>query len=99
MTLIETVVETLETAGIELQLFHAESAPDQYEFVLGALPPLEAVDTLVAAREIVASAAASAGLRATMYPKPFKVSHDRALLPGFKSLKRTKFCFETRTHG
>lgn len=74
MNLIESIVEKLEGADIEIQQFHPESAPGQYEFVLGHLAPLEAVDTLIAAREIIASLAAEAGLRATLYPKPVTVS-------------------------
>lgn len=68
--LLESVHEKLTLAGIELQQFHAESCPGQYEFILGPLPPLEAVDTLLAAREIISSIAANANLRATFYPKP-----------------------------
>ena len=71
MTVIESIVSKLERAGIELLQFHPESAPGQYEFVLGPLPPAAAVDTLLAAREIVRQVAADAGLRATLYPKPF----------------------------
>ena len=69
-SLLENVHEKLTLAGIELQQFHAESCPGQYEFILGPLPPLEAVDTLLAAREIISSIAADANLRATLYPKP-----------------------------
>lgn len=68
--LLETIHTTLERADIELQQFHAESSPGQFEFVLGQLPPLAAVDALLAAREIISSAAANSGLRATLYPKP-----------------------------
>ena len=71
MTMIESIVSKLERAGIELLQFHSESAPGQYEFVLGPLPPAAAVDTLLAAREIIRQVAADAGLRATLYPKPF----------------------------
>ena len=71
MDLLEIIHQKLEKAGIELQQFHPESCPGQYEFVLGPQSPLEAVDTLLAAREIIANAAANANLRATLYPKPF----------------------------
>ena len=70
MDLIETIHSKLERAGISLQQFHPESSPGQYEFVLGPLPPLQAIDTLLAAREIVSTAATAAGLRATLIPKP-----------------------------
>lgn len=70
MDLLEDIHTKLETAGIDLQQFHPESCPGQYEFILGPLPPLEAADTLLAAREIICSAAANADIRATLYPKP-----------------------------
>ena len=72
MALIERIHHDLERAGVVLQQFHPESSPGQYEFVLGPLPPLQAVDALLAAREIISTAAANHGdgLRATLYPKP-----------------------------
>ena len=70
LDLVETIHAKLEAAGIELQQFHPESCPGQYEFVLGPLPPLEAVDALLAAREIISCTASNANLRATLYPKP-----------------------------
>ena len=74
MDILESIAFQLEAAGIELQQFHPESSPGQYEFVLGPLPPLEAVDALLAAREIISLAAANAHMRATLHPKPFKMS-------------------------
>lgn len=71
MDLLETIHTNLERADIKLQQFHAESSPGQFEFVLDHLPPLAAVDTLLAAREIISSTAANVGLRATLFPKPF----------------------------
>ena len=37
MEMLEVIFRNLERAGIELQQFHAESCPDQYEFVLSPL--------------------------------------------------------------
>lgn len=71
MDLLEEIVQKLENAGIEIQQFHAESSPGQYEFILPPLPPLLSVDTLIAAREIINLVTANAGLRATLFPKPF----------------------------
>ena len=70
LDLIEEIVQKLDDIGIELQQFHAESSPGQYEFVLPPLPPLIAVDTLLAAREIISLCAANHDLRATLVPKP-----------------------------
>ena len=70
MDLLEEIVQKLENAGIEIEQFHPESSPGQYEFILPPLPPLLSVDTLIAAREIISLVAANAGLRATLFPKP-----------------------------
>ena len=74
MDLLETIVSELERVGIELQQFHPESSPGQYEFVLAPLSPLDAVDALLAAREVISLAAANAHMRATLHPKPFKLA-------------------------
>lgn len=73
MDLLEIIHTKLERAGIELQQFHAESSPGQYEIILDPLPPLTAVDALLAAREIISSTAANANMRATLHPKPSPV--------------------------
>lgn len=70
MDVIETIFEKLERAGLTLEQFHPESSAGQFEFILGPLPPVLAVDALVAAKEIIQSAAANAGMRATLFPKP-----------------------------
>ncbi|KAI9719755.1 MAG: hypothetical protein M1812_003243 [Candelaria pacifica] len=70
MTLLEEIVEALMNSGIEVQQFHPEACPGQYEFVTGPLPPLLAVDTLLASREIISTLAAKHNLRATLIPKP-----------------------------
>ena len=70
MDLIEAIFEKLERAGLTLEQCHAESSPGQFEFILGPSSPVLAVDALVAAKEIIQSAATNAGMRATLYPKP-----------------------------
>lgn len=70
MDVMETIFEKLERAGLALEQFHPESSPGQFEFILSPLPPVLAVDTLVAAKEIIQAAAANAGMRATLFPKP-----------------------------
>ena len=42
-----------------------------WEFVLAPSSPLHAVDTLIAARDIISDVAAQNSLRATLYPKPY----------------------------
>ncbi|KAI5925098.1 hypothetical protein F4810DRAFT_88841 [Camillea tinctor] len=67
----EEVLARLREAGVEVQQFHAESAPGQYEVVLGPLGPLAACDALLHARQVLESCAAGRGYRVTLHPKPF----------------------------
>ncbi|KUJ18870.1 glutamine synthetase/guanido kinase [Mollisia scopiformis] len=71
LDLLEDIYDTLEAADIHLQQWHSEAAQGQYEFVLPPSPPLEAVDMLIQAREIITTVAANYSIRATMFPKPF----------------------------
>ncbi|CZT44511.1 related to fluG protein [Rhynchosporium secalis] len=68
---LEEIYDTLAAAGINLELFHPESCTGQYEFVLPALPTMEAVDSLIYAREIIMHVVSNHGMRATIYPKTF----------------------------
>jgi glutamine synthetase len=69
MDAIEEILVALERSQIKLQQFHPESAPGQYEFVTGPLPPLDSVDTLLASRDIICAVAEKHLLRATFVPK------------------------------
>lgn len=71
LPVLEEVHKTLASIGIELQQFHAESSPSQFEFILPPASPLAAVDTLLAARRVVTAVAERHGLRATLHPRPF----------------------------
>lgn len=71
MRLVEKILERLRRSSISIQQCHVESAPCQFEFVLGPLPPLAAVDTLLSAREIISATAAEFSMRATLIPKPY----------------------------
>lgn len=71
MPIFYQIITGLAEAGINIEQFHAESGPGQYEFVLPPLPPLAAIDTLVHARQIIQQIAALHNLRATLHPKPF----------------------------
>ncbi|KAI0112383.1 glutamine synthetase [Nemania sp. FL0031] len=66
----DEMLTCLADAGIEIEQFHPESAPGQFEVVLGALPPLEACDMLLHARQILESVAARHGFKMTVHPKP-----------------------------
>ncbi|KAK5173189.1 uncharacterized protein LTR77_003311 [Saxophila tyrrhenica] len=69
--LMLNVTRELRNTGIEVQQMHSEAGDGQYEFVLPPLPPVEAVDTLIQARQCIQQVAASRGLRATCHPQPF----------------------------
>ncbi|KAH0589573.1 hypothetical protein H2248_005310 [Termitomyces sp. 'cryptogamus'] len=66
---LKEIADGIQSSGIELQMYHAEGAPGQYEFVTGPLPPLEAADALIHTREIIYNTAAKYGLRATFAPR------------------------------
>ncbi|KAI0847408.1 glutamine synthetase/guanido kinase [Daldinia vernicosa] len=70
-TAIDEILDSLDAAGIEIDQFHAESAPGQFELVLSPLPPLEACDSVLHARQILESVSARHGFRVTLHPKPF----------------------------
>ncbi|OOQ85096.1 Protein fluG [Penicillium brasilianum] len=69
--LLEEINRTLTSMGIHLQQFHAESASGQFEFILPPAKPLPAIDTLIAARQVITAVAERHGLRATLHPRPF----------------------------
>lgn len=71
MKILEECVEALEASGIEVLLFHPESAYGQYEIVTGPLPPLESVDALYHTRETILNICEKYDIRATFHPKPF----------------------------
>ena len=88
--LLRDMVEELATAGIFVEQVHAESATGQFELVLPPLPPVEAVDTLLHARDTIAALANAAGLKLTLHPKPFAktcgtAGHAHLSLAGVKN--------------
>ncbi|KAF4616914.1 hypothetical protein D9613_008396 [Agrocybe pediades] len=68
---LEEIVDCLLKSGVEVQMYHAESAPGQYEVVTGPLEPLQAMDALVHTRETIFNVAAKYGLRATLAPRVY----------------------------
>lgn len=69
--LLEEIVMALNDVGIEIEQFHGEMAPSQWEFVLPPGNPMIAVDHLVIARKTIMSIARKHGLHATLHPRPF----------------------------
>lgn len=67
---LEPAVRQLDAAGVYVEMLHAEGAKGQFEIVLPQASPLEAVDTLVFAREVLSACASAHGYRMTLHPKP-----------------------------
>lgn len=72
--ILKEIADSLHASNIPLQMYHAESAPGQYEVVTGPLGPLAAADALVFTREIIVHVAAKHKLHATFAPRPFMYS-------------------------
>lgn len=68
---IDEILDALEAAGIDIEVFHPENALGQYEIVLPPKPPMEACESLLHTRQIVEAIAARRGFRMTLHPKPF----------------------------
>ena len=71
---LEEIADALRGGGIELQMYHGEAAPGQYEVVTGPLSPLQAADALVYSREVIYNIASKHNLRATFAPRVFRYS-------------------------
>jgi glutamine synthetase len=69
--LIIAIADALEAIGIQIEQTHSEAGAGQYEFVLPPLSPVQAVDTLMHARQCIQQMAATNGLRATCHAQPF----------------------------
>lgn len=68
---LEEIVDALQAGGVEVQMYHAEAAPGQYEIVTGPLSPLQAADALVYSHEVIYNIANKHNLRATFAPRVF----------------------------
>lgn len=68
---LKEIGDCLKISGIELQAYHSEAAPGQYEVVTGPLSALQAVDALIHTRDIIFNIASKHGLRATLAPRLF----------------------------
>lgn len=66
---LEEIVDSLIESGVEVQMYHSETAPGQFEIVTGPLSPLAAADALLHTRETIYSIATKHGLHATFAPR------------------------------
>ncbi|CAM1500647.1 Fc.00g098090.m01.CDS01 [Cosmosporella sp. VM-42] len=71
ISVIEEAIAQLANAGVYIEMVHPESANGQYEIILPKAPALEAVDTLLYAREVIGNCATAQGFKMTLHPKPF----------------------------
>jgi glutamine synthetase len=71
---LEEIADALQAGGVEVQMYHAEAAPGQYEIVTGPLSPLQAADALVYSHEVIYNIANKHKLRATFAPRVFDYS-------------------------
>lgn len=78
LPMIYEIQEALAEVGIEVEHFHAEAAPGQWEFPLPALPAVQAVDALYKARDLIGAIARRHNLKATVYPRPFPMAPGTA---------------------
>lgn len=67
--MLEDMTEALQKLGMTVEQLHKESAPGQFEIVLGHRPLLEAVDGLLLARETIAAIARRHQRCVTFLPK------------------------------
>jgi glutamine synthetase len=68
---IDAILESLETQGISIELFHTELGPAQQELSIHHSNVLRAADNVCLIRETVRSVARTFDLLATFAPKPF----------------------------
>lgn len=71
LPMIDQIVSTLSSVGINLTMFHPEGAPGQWEFVLPPVTPLQACDMLFQTRRVISNIAFSHNMQATCYPRPY----------------------------
>jgi len=69
---VEAHADACIRAGISIVGTNAEVMPAQWEFQIGALPPLEMADELWLARWLLYRIGEEFGVSATLYPKPIK---------------------------
>jgi len=69
---LEEIADAIQTAGIGLEMYHAEAGPGQYEVVTTTMDPMEAADALVFTRETVYNVANKHGCKATFAPRIFE---------------------------
>uniref|UniRef100_A0A383W2T1 GS catalytic domain-containing protein n=1 Tax=Tetradesmus obliquus TaxID=3088 RepID=A0A383W2T1_TETOB len=67
---LDKMVEALQSMGVGVVQYHAESAPGQFEIATKPFPALQAADKLLLTKEAICGVAAQAGLAVSFLPKP-----------------------------
>ncbi|KAL4887760.1 hypothetical protein BDV59DRAFT_196998 [Aspergillus ambiguus] len=68
--IVEECVRELQKVGLKINTFHIEGNSGQYEIPLAPLPPMQAVDQLILAHDVLKTTVARHGCVATMSPRP-----------------------------
>ncbi|KAJ5413635.1 FluG family protein [Penicillium cosmopolitanum] len=71
VAMVEEIVTKALDMGIEIDRYHAEMTPGQWEFSLLPQTPVQAIDMLLQFREVLEIIAREHGFMATMHPEPF----------------------------
>lgn len=71
---VDDVMSSCEKAGLDLEQFHAEYGPGQFELTVPPADPLTAADRNTLLRILLSRSARRVGWRATFSPKPIKTS-------------------------
>lgn len=66
--ILDRIVQILEDEGIPINHYQSEGGKAQFELTMGHLPPMEAVDALVHAYQVVRAIHNEAGLVASFHP-------------------------------
>ncbi|KXN82102.1 Protein fluG [Leucoagaricus sp. SymC.cos] len=66
---LEEIVNSLIDSGVQVETWHCEAGPGQYEISTGPQTPIAGVDTLIHTRETIINIAAKYGLHATFAPR------------------------------
>lgn len=77
--LVEECVAALIDHGVEVQAVHTEGREGQYEISLGPRSPVEAVEEMLFAQDMIKTIVSKHGYHATMAPKPFFDSQANGL--------------------
>jgi glutamine synthetase len=68
---VDDLMRSCEAAGVELEQFHAEYGPGQFEMSVGPRGPLAAADVNTLLRILISRSARRHGFNASVSPKPF----------------------------